>query len=204
MISINIRGTGGSGKSTLVKRIMELYPVPDPLVVEGRKRRMGTRLFTDIEKPAALFVPGHYDTACGGCDTIKTPDEVYNLVRANLERGTSVLYEGIMVQDDVTRAVALDKELKRTPGNRANAGLPPEQDWKLHVIRLDTTIEECLASIRARREARGETKKLDEKNTRARYERVLRSCHRLKEAGVTVEKLSREAAFLRVRELLGV
>lgn len=191
-IAVNIRGTGGSGKSTLVKRIMELYPAYQmPVIVPGRKRPERYILRQTPDAARALIIPGHYETACGGCDTIKTVDQVYDMVRSSLTGGDDVLYEGIMVQDDVTRAVALDKELKAQGG-------------QLHVIRLTTKVEDCLAAIRDRRAARGEEKPLNEKNTRQRYERVLRSCDRLRHAGVAVEALDREAAFARVRELLGV
>lgn len=200
MIAINISGTGGSGKSTLARRVMELYPVPDPTMVEGRKRRMGTRLFTSIEEPARLYVPGHYDTACGGCDTIKTVDEVYRQVREQLEKGTSVLFEGIMVQDDVTRAVALDKLLKQ----RRDGGETYRDGGQLYVIRLSTPVETCLERIRGRRAAAGNEKPLSEKNTRGRYESQLRRCQRLKDAGVAVEVLDCEAAFNRIRELLSI
>jgi thymidylate kinase len=194
-LAINIRGTGGSGKSTLVKRIMELFSILDPQMTEGRKRRMGTRLFTNIEKPAALYVPGHYDTACGGCDTIKTPDMVYDLVKDSLGKGTPVLYEGIMIMDDVTRAVALDKSLKDATG---------EGSGQLYVIWLNTPIEVCLDAIRNRRAARGNERPFSEKNTRQRYDRCLGGLRRLESQGVRVERLDREAAFLRVRELLAV
>ena len=183
-IAINIRGTGGSGKSTVVKRIMELYGAHRrPEFVDGRKRPIRYQLGG---LPAPLVVLGHYETACGGCDTIKTVDQVYQEVRGALEINCHVLYEGIMCQDDVRRAVELSKE------------------HKLHVIRLSTPIEECLAGIRARREARGEEKPLNEKNTRGRYESVIRTCARLVAQGVSVEVLDRETAFVRVRELLGV
>lgn len=184
-IAINIRGTGGSGKSTVVRRIMELYPrhVEDRSMA-GRNRPLFTEHWR-ADKPS-LIVPGHYETACGGCDTIKTVDQVYAIVRMALRNGVGTVYEGIMVQDDVRRAVELSKE------------------HTLHVIRLSTPIEECLNAIRTRRAERGDERPFSEKNTRGRYESVLRTCHRLKDAGVRVEVLDREAAFLRVRELLGV
>lgn len=194
MIAINIRGTGGSGKSTLVQNIMALYPDKVERHIEGRKRpiayiRKGPGL-------TPLFVPGHYETACGGCDTVKTTDQVYDLVREGLQLGTggNVLYEGIMVMDDVRRAVELDTWMRAW-------NLPA---GRLHVIALTTPIEDCLAAIRDRRAARGDEKPLNEKNTRDRAKRMLSGLARLKDAGVVVEKMDRDAAFLRVRELLGV
>lgn len=197
-IAINIRGTGGSGKSTVVKRIMERYPTHRDVNMEGRKQPLFTQHFKSdpaLGTVDALTVPGHYNTACGGCDTIKTPDQVYDIVNRAVRNGNNVLYEGIMVMDDVTRAVALDKSLKDASG---------EGSGQLYVIWLNTPIETCLAAIRDRRAARGDERPFSEKNTRQRYDRCLGGLRRLDQAGVRVERLDREAAFLRVRELLGV
>ena len=203
-IAINIRGTGGSGKSTLVKKVMGLYTKRHNYMVPGRRRPMGYILDrkwgdkpTVLGEAGLLFVPGHYETACGGCDTIKTPDEVYRLVNEYTMAETPVLYEGIMIMDDVTRAVALNRHLIEAGKYRISVD-------GLYVIALTTPIEECLAGIRERRAARGEEKPLNEKNTRQRHERMLRGLQRLKEAGVAVERLDREAAFIRIKELLGV
>jgi hypothetical protein len=201
VIVINIRGTGGSGKSTLVTSVMKRYPNVAQIKMEGRKRPLATTLWWDLGSakveqkkvlPKGLLVPGHYDTACGGCDTIKTVDQVYELVRsASLGDGNNVLYEGIMVMDDVTRAVKLDQDLKKV-GSR------------LVVISLTTSIEDCLAGIRARKEARGDEKPLNEKNTRDRMKRQENILHRLKAAGVELKKLSRDEALAHTLELLGV
>lgn len=198
MLSINIRGTGGSGKSTLVKRIMERYPNHANILEEKRRRPMATvHWFDNLNskspgRPLGLLVPGHYETACGGCDTVKTVDKVYELIRASsLGDGNNTLYEGIMVMDDVTRAVKFDQDLKKAGG-------------RLVVISLTTSIEECIASIKKRREAGGNEKPLNEKNTRDRMKRQENSLHRLKQAGVELLKLDREAAFEKACELLGV
>ncbi len=195
-IAINIRGTGGSGKSTLVKKVTALYPNRAPFMKEGRKRTWFTLHLPEDKTATGLIVPGHYETACGGCDTLKTVDEVYEIVRGNVipakgDLASNALYEGIMVMDDVTRAVKLHQDLEKEGG-------------KLVVISLTTTIEECLAGIRARKEARGDTKPLNEKNTRDRMKRQESSLHRLKQAGVPLEKLSRDDAFTRIKELLGL
>ena len=201
MLAINIRGTGGSGKSTLVKRVMELYPNMAKIVEQGRRRPLSTAHWWSEDdsnrsglkaRPSGLLVPGHYETACGGCDTIKTVDKVYELVHAaTLGDGNNVLYEGIMVMDDVTRAVKLDQDLRKVSG-------------KLVVISLTTPVDDCIASIKKRRAEQGNEKPLSEKNTRDRAKRQENILHRLKQAEVQIYKLDREAAFLKVRELLGV
>lgn len=197
MIAINIRGTGGSGKSTLVQKIMKLYRNSEVVHVEGRKQPLFSQHWDTSVVSDVLRVPGHYNTACGGCDTIKTPDQVYSILNEAIDHTHHVLFEGIMVMDDVRRAVELDKRLKAETS-------PTRAGGRLHVIALTTPIEECLTAIRNRRTARGETKPLNEKNTRQRYERCLRGLTRLRDAGVAVEKLDRDAAYARVKELLGL
>ena len=196
-IAINIRGTGGSGKSTLVKKVMELYHNRAHITIPGRKRPYFTALWHDGGGPG-LIVPGHYETACGGCDTIKTVDEVYKIVRTatlgsdpTVERSHHALSEGIMGMDDVTRAVQLHQDLEKEGG-------------KLVVISLTTPVDECLRRIRQRRAEGGNEKPLNEKNTRDRAARQEKILHRLKQAGVPPEKLSCEDAYARIRQLLEV
>ena len=187
---INLRGTGGSGKSTVVRRVMERYPHRIPLRVAGRRQPGGYSLSADGSR-YTLFVPGHYETACGGCDTIKTVDEVYRLVRV-AEFGDpelDVVYEGIMTMDDVRRAAELHQQLSAAGGS-------------LTVIGLTTPVELCLDAIRTRRLARGDERPLDPKNTVARAASQVRIQQRLREAGVVVEQLDREAAFARCCTLL--
>lgn len=187
MIAVNIRGTGGSGKSTLVRRVMDQYSRRRPVHVPKRKRPIGYELVGSGLPP--LFVPGHYETACGGCDTIKTPNEVYELVWKAAEDEKCVLYEGIMVMDDVQRAVAFS------------------QAHPLLVVGLTTPIDVCLRSIEDRRreaaQAKGqEPKTLDPTNTRTRAERQVRILLRLEAAGVRVERTGRDDAFTLVMDRL--
>lgn len=185
---INIRGTGGSGKTTLANRIMELYDAREEKrdEVEGRQRVVAYLLTKSLRVP--LYVLGKYTTATGGCDTLPNLDLVYELVRQSAGHPAHVLFEGIMASEEVTRAVACHK---------AHPG-------QLLVVQLATPLEVCLASIRARREARGEEKPLNPKNTTERLKRVQRACDRLKAAGVAVERLDRDAAFTRVVDALGL
>ncbi len=183
MVVINIRGTGGSGKSTLVRRVMDLYAVRTPNYVAGRKQPE-SYLLTTSGRPV-LCVPGHYATPCGGCDTLKTPERVYEIVREAARQGCDALYEGIMVMDDVRRAVDL-------------AATHP-----VHVIALTTPVETCLTAIEGRRRARGDVRELNPKNTVDRARRCEGGLKRLEAAGVSVWRLDREAAFNLVRRLLG-
>lgn len=184
---INLRGTSGAGKSTVFTTFMKMVNAcgceVTPVFREGRRQPW----FYSARSPRPWRLLGHYETACGGCDTIKTVDEVYDLVRAGLAGGEVALFEGIMVQDDVKRAVAFNQEF-----------------GDMHVIALTTPIEECLSAIRDRRKARGDDRPLNEKNTRGRAASLERTVLRLEAGGVPVERLDRNAALTRVCRLVGL
>lgn len=182
---INIRGTGGSGKSHLVRSIMNYFIIRQPYYMEGRKRPL--YYICTAPGKVGLYVPGHYETPTGGCDTISGTDDIYTLVKSGASLGHNVLFEGIMVGDDVKRCAELNKE------------------YKTVVIALNTPIEECLAGIQARRDTRGDIRLLSPKNTVDRADRLKKSMMpRLKSSGVETHWMSREEAFNKVKELLGL
>jgi hypothetical protein len=111
---INIRGTNGAGKSTLVRKVMERYQtitqIEYPAEIKGRKgnrkiRPMGYLCATDVQR---LFIPGHYEIANGGVDTIHNLEYAYKLILEHHSWGANVLYEGMNWHDSVkTRLLVL-------------------------------------------------------------------------------------------------
>lgn len=187
---IQIRGTSGSGKSTIVRNILELFPKEKvkPVMRVGRKRPIAYRCKSDPD----LAIIGHYETKCGGCDTISIPGQsypmIFELIQRNAQMGRNVLFEGLLISGDVKWSSQLSK-----------------MDFR--IIELSTSLEECLDSINTRRELRLGEKytPVNPDNTQAKYALISRGNAKLnKEFGIPVEVLSREAAFARVRELLNV
>lgn len=187
---INIRGTSGSGKSTLVRNVMSLYSSKGRMRKEGRRQPIGYILGNprpeDIHHQIT-YIPGHYETACGGCDTINGLDEIYALVEEAADTGAHVLFEGLIVCSDYKRLVGLKE-----------AGYP------VLVIGLNTPLDVCIASVQQRREARGNTEVLNPKNTESKYKTNLRVLERFQEAGVEVAMLSRDEALERIRKEFGL
>ena len=184
MTIINIRGTSGAGKSTLVRAIMTLYNTKEENNIQGRMRPISYTLRHPNRAP--LEVIGHYETACGGCDTIKTLDDIYTLVEAAHNKGHHVLFEGMLLCSDVKRSIELSKRVK-----------------SFVAISLTTPVEQCLDNIRQRRAEKGNTKDLAEKNTRTRHEYEKKQVGKLKDAGVNVFSMNYTPAFERVKEELG-
>ena len=179
---INLRGTSGSGKSTIVRRLMDLYPRKDPFFVTGRKRPMAYGCHRSGGR--SLWVVGHYETACGGCDTINGMETIYGLIREAIEMGYDVIFEGLIVASDVVRCVSLKEQ-------------------GLLVLELDTTIDICVQSIQARRDARGDERQLNDGNTRYKMKCIAAQRPRFLSAGVDFRVINREDAFTLCKEKLG-
>ena len=180
MSIINIRGTSGSGKSTIARMVMEhpSYGPREAHYIEGRKRP----LYYTLAGQRPLAVLGHYETACGGCDTIPKMDTIFQLARELHDSGHDVLMEGLLMAADVQRHAALAQE-----------GYP------LLVVALDEPLDVCLASVNNRRHARNpDLPPVNPKNTTSKHRGVMLSVGRLKDAGVRVVVSDREGALSRV------
>lgn len=166
---------------------MDLAGKPLAIHAEGLKKEVG--YFFD----PPLWVLGRYNVNSGGADAItKSPvagetsrDFQFRLITDWATNG-DVFYEGLLVANEVRRTVALAK-------------LHPT-----HIIFLSTPLEECLAAVNARRAAKGITEPVPRKNTEDKFREMQRIRGRLKDAGVATHSLDREAAFVKVCELLQV
>ncbi len=187
---INIRGTSGSGKSTLVRYVMDLYTVKASFREDGRKQPIGYVCRNDDDAPG-LAIIGHYETACGGCDTISKMDHIFDLVRQSHAAGHHVIFEGLLISADVNRTLALHEEVH-----------------PLRVVALDQVpIEVCLSSVNERRMVRLGPEKytpVKEKNTISKFRGVQKSMERLTAAGVTVQSCNRPGALAYIKMVLGL
>lgn len=183
---INPRGTSGSGKTWLVRQICDLYGWKRRQMFHQQGRRQP--LYYRLKHPGDgldLYVLGHYETACGGCDTIPKLDEIYRHIDI-LARYGDVLYEGLLVSAEFNRA----------------ADLADHHD--LVVLELSTPLERCLENVNARRAARGKEEPVNPKNTESKHRGVTRTCERLRETRAEVHLVSTEEALRMARELLRV
>lgn len=170
---IQIRGTSGSGKSTAMRRIMEGLPPPDwewsSLYVNGRKKPL-------YYHKKAVVVLGHYESNCGGCDTLGAASVACKLAEGLLgscPHFKHVLCEGLLLSEDVKWS----KELK-----------------DLSVIFLTTDLETCLKQIEKRRKEVGNEKPLNPANTANRVATIERARLKLIEAGIYCRRASADQA----------
>lgn len=182
MTIINVRGTSGSGKSTVVRKIMAMAPSKDTgYQTDGRRRQP---LWYTLKFPSFnIVIPGHYETACGGCDTLKTYDHLFEIIRSAHSCGMHVLFEGLLVAHDKKRTLELWDWLKRDPA-------------QLQVLELTDPLEVCLESVEKRRASRANPPKapFNPANTSRRYGEVQRSCVILEGEGIPIHRYPRDAA----------
>jgi len=190
MIAINLRGTSGAGKSYLARRLLVHYKANVPSLVPGRRVPISA-IYTDSSGPP-LFALGHYTAAQGGgADTVNRGDGFTWLERAAKTKAVNILWEGVIFSDEVPQTIQLSRLIET------------------HVILLTTPLEQCLADIRARREARGNVKPLNETITANRVRSLENAFFRLRQSapdnpGLKLYKLGREEAYEKCLELLGL
>lgn len=181
---LNIRGTHGSGKSTMVLKLLKQFPhVATDLNPRGRPNNYKVKL-PGVKKP--LFIVGPYETACGGCDAVQPYDLIWPRVEQFALTG-HVLFEGALVSSSV--------------GNIGRA-MAERKDCVLGF--LDTPLEVCLERIAARRQARGDERPLNPYNTTVKFEGILRSRPKFEQLGIMCVDIPYRKAYLFVLSLLGV
>lgn len=131
---ISLRGTSGSGKSTLVRKITALYAGGGvPHHVDGRRRAYYTTWARLPRTGRGLVVPGHYDIANGGIDTLGTLDEAYDIARRADNDGHDVLMEGKNMSDGPPHALTLHREMR-----------------DVRVMLIDHPLDACCQAVRDR------------------------------------------------------
>lgn len=212
---VNIRGTSGSGKSTIVKKIIEqaiscTFWSPDwcQMVSEkpinektgkpkNRKQPWGYRMSLN-GAPKQVVVLGHYETACGGCDSISGLDLIYEMALNAESQGFDVLFEGLIINSDFKRAANFATVWKDKP---------------FKCLFLSTPLDLCISSVNQRRAASPKAAKLaakgetlgdvDPTNTKAKFDLNLKMIDRLAKAGVDARWVDRDACLKEVLESFG-
>jgi uridine kinase len=121
---IQIRGTSGSGKTTVMRKVMEGFSWT-PQYADNRRKPL---YYTCGE----MAVLGHYDATCGGCDNVGSARQVFDVLKA-IEQPI-ILCEGLLLSEDVKWATqmedlrviflttSLDECLRRVRARREAAG----------------------------------------------------------------------------------
>ena len=162
---VNIRGTSGSGKTFLVRQLMAACNA-EPVLDENSK-------IDAYRLDGNIYILGRYTNVCGGCDTIRTQDQVCDRVRKYAAMG-HVIFEGLLITHIFGRYHNLSQEL---------GGIV----WAF----LDTTLDQCFENIYKRNGG----KPVKEQNTTSAWEAARRVYEKAKQAGERVIWLHYENAY---------
>jgi len=187
-VILSLRGTSGSGKTTVARKFLTDYPckaLPDP---NKPKKHWGYEVDLSSEGVSQpLYVIGSYQNTCGGTDGINTQEEIADRALAAHPRG-HVLLEGLLLS-------------KVGPGAITTQMLKPTGAYVAAI--LDTPLATCLQRVQDRRDARGETKPFNPKNTISAFESTLAACTNLYNAGgVKVVTIDHTDAFNETLEVI--
>lgn len=189
-IVINVRGTNGSGKTTVVKELMQQFGVVDELIKGGERKPWA------LELNGNVYVVGSYRTACGGADEVPHFGELLNRVHSLAAYG-NVLVEGSLLSTVYAGSAELEKCCNQL---RASVAKTPH-----HFIFgvLDTPVELCIQRVLARRAAAGNTRPFDPGKVVQKSKSVLSAAARLRDAGYDVRILPYQNATETVVRWLG-
>lgn len=179
---ISLRGTNGSGKSTIVREVMRLYWNRIEIQYPGRRKPTGYVLRPRQVSGRNLFVPGHYEIANGGVDTLPDLPTAYDLIKKHHLLGMNVLYEGKNMSDGVTHILGIMQENKPA----------------IHVALIDEPVKKCVAAVRERGH------KIKVETIEKLHAKSRRDCDALEKQGVTVFRGNRAAVLRQVREWLEI
>ena len=152
---IQVRGTSGSGKSTAVTEWMK-----SRLWVPNFKTGRRKPLFYTTPKHKGLIVLGHYETVCGGCDTVGSAPAVYRALQDvnEIYPWHTAVTEGLLLSEDVKWT----KQLL-------------EDGHEVRALFLSTPTDQCLKRINQRRAEAGVTTPVKPHNTVNRQKAISRA-----------------------------
>lgn len=173
---IQLRGTSGSGKSTAMRKLISLIRPFEQWKSERIDGRKNPLYYWTTYGSRIVNVLGHYESPCGGVDTIQGYDSLMSLVRdLTAKESSHVLMEGLLLSEDAKNTLAL---------------LPRD----VRCIFLSTPLGICLERIRGRRAEKGNEKPLNVENTSRRVAVIERARVRLEAAGVRCRIVPSELA----------
>ena len=176
---IQVRGTSGSGKTWAMKQLMAIahwhYGSHLPCLwvpnhVEKRKKPLFYVSNPETSCPQTIIM-GHYASPCGGCDTIGSAREIYEL--------TKKLHQDYPNHHIIQEGLLLSEDVKWT-----------SQMGDVRSLFLTTPLEKCLEQIGSRRAAVGNEKPLNPDNTTNRIKTIERARQKLVELGICCTRCS--------------
>lgn len=186
---ISIRGTNGSGKSSIVLELMKHGKWSPQYGALGPRRPEAYHLpgweFDGVISPTHIL--GSYHVVSGGCDQIQPYDIVLDLLEKYAPRG-HVVFEGVIVSSSYGR---VGRFMERYGQSAVMAF-------------LDTPLEVCIENVKKRRSARADEREFNPKNLTSKFNEIVRSKKKmLEESKLRVVDLNFGKAADQILALLG-
>lgn len=178
-VIVNIRGTSGSGKSTVALEFLNKFANEELTGKDGKIT--GYRVNT--EKAGLkydLFILGRYTTQCGGLDMYPNQATAGERAVKAWESGGHVLAEGLLAS---------------AAGPKGTFPAAIQSTGAACFAVLDTPLDVCIERVRARRIAKGNEKPFNDKNTRYKHKQVLSAAKLLKKHDCDVRFIDHTNAF---------
>jgi hypothetical protein len=177
-----VRGTNGSGKSTVIFNFLKNYG-GKPVKFEGAENG----IVGYVVKSLNLFIVGPYSTPTGGCDRLKSIDVPMFRAVAAYNRGYNVLLEGLMLSGVVAEPHRLSDGGRRVD----------------HIF-LSTPIENCIKRVQGRRTAKGNAEPLDPKHLLSKHRSCISSKKAMEKLGDVTHLMKNSDAYRFILNELGV
>jgi predicted ABC-type ATPase len=183
---INIAGTSGAGKSTVVRKLIEASTLVET-ITNDQQKEVGRVVNLDGRD---VTIAGRYESwDTGGCDTVKDVEFWYNFVSVAGHIGWRVVFEGLFVMNH-TRGLKLVRDMERV-------------GQAVHIILLTTTLAQCQAAINERRARRGDPPFTGSwRNVEGNIVRANNFASKLKQLGAKVHRCTRDEAYPKLEEIL--
>lgn len=175
-VIVNLRGTSGSGKSTVAFTLLKNFPHEELKDSAGKIKAY--RIQAGLKHP--IYLMGKYTTKCGGADTIPTQADAAERCVFAWESGGHVLIEGLLASA-AGPAGALTIAIHNTGAARFAI--------------LDTPLETCLERVQKRRDERGDERPFNPKNTTDKYKQTHDTAKALSKLGYDVRNVDHTRAF---------
>jgi len=196
-VIIQIRGCNGSGKSTIIRKLLRAYGKnPRWAKINGKRKIVGYRLSRMSQR---TYVIGAYETPTGGCDVFPTVSAVERWVEHFAKKG-NVVFEGAMISTLTGRFVALARKMQSRRDCHAHRFIFAVLDTPLHKCRR--RIEKRQAKS-GRKNSKG-TRPFGTDRAMQRYRgSMISSPKSLKREGMDVRVLNHKKAVRRIVHWLG-
>jgi thymidylate kinase len=173
---INVRGTSGAGKTTVVRALMAQC---SHKAIYGVLPRLPEAYELTLPRCDPVFVIGPYLTPCGGCDRIQPFALVPQLIEKYARQG-HVVFEGLLMS---TFYGAIGKLMEM---------------WDSVVMFLDTPLELCIERVEARRRAAGNFRPFNPKLLAQKYATIARQKDKFGARAMSVSDSDATATIMRL------